>query len=67
MQGKVKLQHYVPRVYLREFAKFRNKDNFYFWVFDKQTGEIFNSNIKDIAREEEAVSAEGPNSGRSQV
>lgn len=52
MENKVKIQHYVPRVYLKNFSKFNNKE-YYLWVFDKHTGKIFQTNIQDIAFEKE--------------
>ncbi len=51
-EQKVKMQHYVPRVYLKNFSNFNGKEH-YIWVFDKETGNIFQTNIKNIAFEEE--------------
>jgi len=52
MDNKVRLQHYVPKVYLKNFSDFNGKEH-YIWVFDKKTQKIFQTNIKDIAFEEE--------------
>ena len=52
MEEKVRLQHYVPRVYLKNFSHFNGKEH-YIWVFDKEKEKIFQTNIKDIAFEEE--------------
>jgi hypothetical protein len=52
VENKVRLQHYVPRVYLKNFSHFNGKEH-YIWVFDKETENIFQTNIKDIASEEE--------------
>lgn len=52
MENKVKIQHYVPRVYLKNFSKFNGKE-YYLWVFDKQTEKIFQTKIQDIAFEKE--------------
>ncbi len=51
-EKKVRLQHYVPRVYLKNFSSFNEKEH-YIWVFDKETEKIFQTNIKNIAFEEE--------------
>lgn len=51
-ENKVRLQHYVPRVYLKNFSTF-NGEEYYVWVFDKVTEKIFQTNIKKIALEEE--------------
>jgi len=48
MEEKVKIQHFVPRVYLKNFSSF-NKKEYYVWVFDKEKEEIFQTNIKNIA------------------
>ncbi|MBU2577150.1 MAG: DUF4238 domain-containing protein [Nanoarchaeota archaeon] len=52
IEQKVRLQHYVPRVYLRNFSNYNGK-KYYIWVFDKETEEIFQTNIENIAFEEE--------------
>ena len=52
VQTKVKVQHFVPRVYLKNFSSFNGKE-YYIWVFDKEKGNIFQTNIKNIAFEEE--------------
>lgn len=52
MENKVRLQHYVPKVYLKNFSDFNGK-GYYIWVFDKEKNNIFQTNIKDIAFEEE--------------
>jgi len=51
-EEKVRLQHYVPRVYLKNFSYFNGKE-YYIWVFDKEREEIFQTNTKNIAFEEE--------------
>ncbi|MDO8623254.1 MAG: DUF4238 domain-containing protein [archaeon] len=51
-EEKVRLQHYVPRVYLKNFSE-GSKKGYYIWVFDKKTEKIFQENIKNIALEEE--------------
>ena len=51
-ENKVRLQHYVPRVYLKNFSNSKGNRN-YIWVFDKKTDNIFQTNVKDIAFEEE--------------
>jgi ribosomal protein S17E len=52
MEEKVKIQHYVPRTYLKNFSSF-NGGEYYIWVFDKLTEKVFQTNIKNIAFEEE--------------
>jgi hypothetical protein len=52
MENKVRIQHYVPNVYLKNFSHFNGKEH-YIWVFDKETEKIFQTNIKDIAFGEE--------------
>jgi hypothetical protein len=44
---KTKKQHYVPQFYLRRFAA----ENGELFVFDKFTGKVFQSNVKDVAQE----------------
>jgi hypothetical protein len=51
-EEKVKLQHYVPRVYLKNFSNFNGKE-YYIWVFDKEKEKAFQTNIKYIAFENE--------------
>ena len=51
-EQKVKLQHYVPRVYLKNFSKNNGKE-YYIYCFDKQNNKSFQTNIKDIAFEKE--------------
>ncbi|MBL7821230.1 MAG: DUF4238 domain-containing protein [Saprospiraceae bacterium] len=43
-------QHYVPRVYLKNFAT-KKKDEFYVNVYDKQSSNNFTTNIKNICSE----------------
>ena len=45
-------QHYVPRVYLKNFSVQRNKD-FYIDVFSKSTRKYFNTNIKNVCAEKD--------------
>jgi len=45
-------QHYVPRVYLKNFAIKRGKE-FYVDVYDKLTQKIFNTNIINICSEKD--------------
>jgi len=45
-------QHYVPRVYLKNFAVKKNKD-YYVDVFDKIENRLFNTNIKKICVEKD--------------
>ncbi len=52
MDNKVKLQHYVPKVYLKNFS-IENKGKFYLKCFDKQTEEVFPVNIEKIAYDKE--------------
>ncbi|MFC1916250.1 DUF4238 domain-containing protein [Chloroflexota bacterium] len=47
--SQVKLEHYVPKLYLRNFAITDKKDHIY--CFDKYTGKSFVTNIKNIASE----------------
>ena len=51
-EQKVKIQHYVPRVYLKNFSKNNGKEG-YVYCFDKQNNKSFQTNIKDIAFEKE--------------
>lgn len=51
-EQKVKIQHYVPRVYLKNFSKNNGKE-YYIYCFDKQNNKSFQTNIKDIAFEKE--------------
>lgn len=51
-EAKVKLQHYVPKVYLKNFSK-QIKGKYYIYCFDKLNCESFLTNIKDIAFEKE--------------
>jgi len=52
-ENKVKSQHYVPRVYLKNFATLNNKI-YSFYCFDKKEEKILsNVNIKKIAFEDE--------------
>lgn len=50
--GKVKSQHYVPRMFLRNFA-IQEGEEYFIWVFDKEKDHIFRANIKNIASENE--------------
>jgi hypothetical protein len=43
-----KIQHYVPRLILKNFCI---EDNDHLFVFDKPNGEVFQTNIKNIAAE----------------
>ncbi len=52
VDNKVVAQHYVPRVYLKNFSNFNGKE-YYIWVFDKEKEKIFQTNIKKIAVEKE--------------
>jgi hypothetical protein len=52
MENLVRLQHYVPKVYLKNFSKEIN-GKFFIQCFDKQTSKIFPVNIEKIAYEEE--------------
>ena len=45
-----KAQHYVPQVYLRNFA-IQRKNEFYIYCFDKVTRKIFKSNVKNVAHQ----------------
>jgi len=48
--NKIKLQHYVPRFYLKKFAKVDN-NNYFIDCFDKNTDNQFNTNVMNIACE----------------
>lgn len=50
MENRVKLQHYVPRFYLRRFSSKRGK-NYLINCFHKNTSEKFLVNIRNIASE----------------
>lgn len=45
-----KAQHYVPQVYLRNFA-IQRKKGFFVCCFDKVTREIFKPNVKNVANQ----------------
>lgn len=45
-----KAQHYVPQVYLRNFATQRKKE-FFICCFDKMTRKIFKPNVKNVANQ----------------
>lgn len=45
-----KAQHFVPQVYLRNFAIRRKREHFVY-CFDKLTQKIFKSNIKNVANQ----------------
>jgi hypothetical protein len=45
-----KAQHYVPQVYLRNFS-IKRKKQYLVFCYDKATGKIFKSNIKNVAQE----------------
>lgn len=45
-----KAQHYVPQVYLRNFANQRKKE-FFVCCFDKVTRKIFKPNVKNVANQ----------------
>ena len=51
-EQNVKLQHYVPKVYLKNFAQ-EKKGKYYINCFDKKTEKSFLVNIEKIAYEEE--------------
>ena len=46
----VKIQHYVPRLYLRNFSAI-NKDECYIFCFDKVEEKVFRVNTENIAAE----------------
>ena len=50
MRNKVKIQHYVPRLYLRSFAT-KNRDAYLIHVFDKIENRSFQTNITNIGAE----------------
>jgi hypothetical protein len=56
-------QHYVPRVYLKNFSRKRGKD-FFVDVYDITTKDIFNTNIKNICAEKDfyTLESKGPKS-----
>lgn len=43
-------QHYNPIFYLKHFSTERN-GKYYIWCFNKETGESFETNIKNIGKE----------------
>jgi hypothetical protein len=47
---KVKLQHYVPRFYLKNFA-FEKANNYWLFCFDKLESRSFRVNVKNVACE----------------
>lgn len=51
-EEKVRLQHYVPRVYLKNFS-ISDMGEYYIWTLNKKTEKTFNSNIKNVAVKEE--------------
>ena len=44
-------QHYVPRFFLKSFARRKKKDKYLIWCFNKETGEKFEQNITQAAME----------------
>ena len=52
MENRVRLQHFVPQVYLKYFSD-RINDKYYIWCFNKKTEKIFKTNIDNIALQEE--------------
>lgn len=50
MANKIKIQHYVPRFYLRNFA-IKKKNDFFINCFDKPSENKFVANIKSIGAE----------------
>ncbi len=47
---KRKGQHYIPRFYLKQFSIERNGEH-YVWCYNKKTGDVFESNINNICKE----------------
>ncbi len=43
-------QHYVPQFYLKQFSREKNREH-YIWCYDKETGQVFKTNIKNIGME----------------
>src|SRR5690242_2061933 len=58
--------HYVPRVYLEKFAK-RRGDEYYIFALEKQTGKIFNPNVKNICVETDLYLLEGSSQEERQM
>jgi len=56
------LQHYVPQFLLKNFCESKKR---LVWVFDKQTGQKFQSNIKNIASEKGLYDYEAEGKTRS--
>ena len=52
MEDKVKFQHYVPRVYLKNFAQ-NKKGQYYLYCFDKLLSKSYGINISQIACDKE--------------
>ncbi len=50
MANKIKIQHYVPRFYLRAFG-IKSGDDFSVNCFDKSSGKTFLTNIRNIGSE----------------
>lgn len=48
--SKIKIQHYVPRLYLRNFST-KKKSDFFINCFDKPEEKIFSTNIENIGCE----------------
>lgn len=46
-----KIQHYVPRFYLKNFSSVHKNDKYYINCFDKSTKKQFNTNIENIGCE----------------
>jgi hypothetical protein len=47
----IKMQHYVPRVYLRNFSFDQKSEEYFVYCFDKTTSKTFPVNISNIACE----------------
>ena len=48
---KKKRQHYVPKFYLKSFSRKKKSKEFVIWCFNKETGEKYQQNIKQVAME----------------
>jgi hypothetical protein len=49
--NRIKLQHYVPRLYLKKFGVKSTPNNYMIYCFDKTSSCIFYTNIRNIAAE----------------
>lgn len=56
---ETKRMHYVPKVYLKYFANKRNNDEYFIHAIKKSTGEIFETNIKNICVENDIYALPG--------